>query len=94
MSLTFLNPANVSLALGSNLHMMPDPADYAQFDYGLLPLPINKQHAIERTHLWWSIYIIDVQLAVILNMQGQVYADPLEVRDFRRSHFVNVTYKF
>jgi hypothetical protein len=72
----------VTFALGSNLHMMPDPDNLAQFTDGLLPPPVNKQHAIERMHLWWSIYIIDAQLALILNVQRQIYADPLEVRDF------------
>lgn len=62
---------------------MPGPDDFAQFNYGLLPAPINKQHAIERAHLWWSIYIIDVQLALTLNVQGQIYVDPLEVRPLK-----------
>lgn len=71
--------ANVSLALGSNLHAMPDP-DYAtQGDFGLLPSPLTRQHAIERAHLWWSIFMIDFQVSIILGVPRHIRLDPLEV---------------
>lgn len=72
--------ANVSLAVGANLHTLPDPSYFNQVPHSLLPPPINKQHAIERGNLWWSIYLIDCQLAVSLNVQGQIYLNPLDVR--------------
>lgn len=59
---------------------MPDPDYYAQTNSGLLPSPFTKQRAIERAHLWWSIYLVDIQVSLTLSIQGNIYLDPLEVQ--------------
>lgn len=72
--------ANVSLALGGNMHLMPDPDDFSQVQHGLLPPTLSRQHAIERSNLWWSIFLLDSILAFALNVPPQIYHDLLDVR--------------
>ncbi|KAF8322601.1 hypothetical protein DL93DRAFT_2071456 [Clavulina sp. PMI_390] len=74
-----LSNSNVSLALSANLHHMPHHNEYGQQrEYGLLPPLSTQMHSIERSHLWWAIYLTDIQVSLNLGLMPNNYLDSLK----------------
>ena len=74
--------------MSCQLHTMPRPSCYSTIEScGLLSPPRDFEHAIERITLWWSIYVLDRRVGIMLGVLGHIPVNLLDVRVILRTGF-------